>query len=159
MVRITCVPSATNSSSLKEETEVTTQCPYSNLMASASCTDMCRPTARSLVKWSPPSGTTAVWATAPSKKTTSSVEAAPISSRQAPSSRSSAETVASAAAMASNTVSETSKPALLAQVITLCAALAEQVEICRFTSSRLPTIPTGSWIPGCSSRINCCGNK
>ena len=51
------------------------------------------------------------------------------------------------------------KAGLLAQVTMLCSALAEQVAMCRLTSRRLPTMPTGSWMPGCSSRMNCCGKQ
>ena len=101
-------------------TAVTTQWPYWRLSSSAWATGICRPTARSLVKCAPPTGTDAVCATAPSKNTTRSLECAPISSRQTPSSRSSAESVASAAAMDSSTASVTSRPARLAQVTVLC---------------------------------------
>ncbi len=104
-------------------------------------------------------GTDAVCATAPSKKTARSLECAPMSSRQTPSSRSSAESVASAAAMDSSTASETSSPARLAQVTVLCSALPEQVAMCRSTSSRAPTMPTGSKMPGCSSRMNWRGSR
>ncbi len=82
-------------------TLVTTQLPYSRFSCSASSTDTCRPTARSLVKWSPPIGSTAVCAIEPSKKTASSVVLAPISAMQTPSSRSSADSTASAEAMPS----------------------------------------------------------
>ena len=115
--------------------------------------------ARSLVKCAPPMGTDAVCATAPSKNTTRSLECAPMSSRQTPNSRSSAERVASAEAIDSSTASVTSRPARLAQVIVLCRALPEQVAICRSTSSRAPTIPTGSKMPGCPSRMNWRGSR
>ena len=59
-------------------------------------------------------------ATEPSKKTINSEVLAPMSIRQTPSSRSSAEMVASAAAIDSRTVSVTSRPALFAQVTMLC---------------------------------------
>src|ERR1700677_1705375 len=54
--------------------------------------------------------------------------------------------------MASKTVSVTSNPARLAQVTMLCCALPEQVDMWRSTSRRLPTMPTGSGMPGWLSR-------
>ena len=118
------------------------------LVAAACAEGICKPTARTLVKCAPPTGTDAVCATAPSKKTTRSLECAPISSRQTPSSRSSAERVASAAVIDSSTASVTSSPARLAQVTVLCSAPPEQVAMCRSTSRRAPTMPTGSKMPG-----------
>ena len=82
-----------------------------------------------------------------------------MSSRQTPSSRSSAESVHSAAASDSSTASVTSSPARLAQVTVLCSALPEQVAMCRSTSRRVPTIPTGSKMPACSSRMNWRGSR
>jgi len=48
---------------------------------------------------------------------------------------------------------------LFAHVTTFCDALPEHVEICRITSSFVPTIPTGSRMPPCSSRMNSCGSR
>src|ERR1700679_3910316 len=146
-IRADCPPTARSlpiSISFSCGIDVTTQFPYIRFNCSASSTLTCSPTARSFVKWSPPIGNTAVCATLPSKNTTSSVELAPISTTQTPSSRSSAESTASAAASPSNTVSTTSSPARFAQVTTLCAADPEHVDRCKQTSSRFPTIPTGS---------------
>ena len=109
------------------------------------------PTAMSFEMWSPPSGKTPVYQTAPSRKSATSVVPPPRSMTRTPSSFSSSSMIASAEASASSTTSWTWSPARLTLRMTLRTDVVAPVTRCTSTSSRTPDMPRGSLTPSWSS--------
>ena len=90
-------------------------------MRSASWVGVRSPTAMSLVRWLPPSASTAVWLMAPFVKMAMSVVPPPMSTRQTPSSFSSSDRVASERASGCSTMSATLRPVRCAHLTMFCA--------------------------------------
>ncbi len=110
--------------------------------------------ARSLVIWSPPTGTEARRCSLPSWKKAISVVPPPISTRNTPSSFSSAERATSAAASGCSTMPVTLIPARLTQRVRLRREVMGLVTIMASTSRRTPSMPAGSRIPSYPSTTN-----
>ena len=116
-------------------------------MRSASWVGVRSPTATSLVRWLPPSASTAVWRMAPLAKMAMSVVPPPTSTRQTPSSFSSSESVASELASGCSTMSATLRPVRCAHFTMFWAEETAPVTMRALASSRTPLIPTGSFTP------------
>ncbi len=132
--------------------------PQRRFSFSASGTGVRRPTAMSLVKWSPPIATTPVCHRLPRSKIAKSVVPPPMSTTATPSSRSSGVSTASAAAICSSTVSTTVTPARFTQAMRFCMDAAPPVTMWTLTSRRDAVMPTGSAMPSSSSTAKSCGS-
>ncbi len=94
-----------------------------------------------------------IWQIAPRLKMARSVVPPPTSTSATPSSFSSAVSTASAAAICSSTISATSMPARLTQLVMLLSVGIAPVTMWTLASRREPFIPTGSRMPSWSSRM------
>ena len=118
----------------------------------------CNPAAMSLVRWLPPTLSTAVCFTEPPWNNAMSVVPPPMSTSATPTSFSSWVSVASADASGSSTKSATLSPVRLQHLMTFWAAATAPVTTCTLASSRTPAMPRGSTIPPWPSRANSWGS-
>ncbi len=127
------------------------------LISSASCMGVRNPIAISLVRWSPPTASTAVCQMLPSSKTAMSDVPPPISTMTTPRSFSSELRVEREEASCWSTMSWTSSPARLQHLMMFWAEVTAPVTMWTSDSSRTPVIPSGSLIPPWPSTMNSWG--